>query len=68
MGNSDDLLAWAKASLPLKNTLLEADARLLEAAYQVIEETARPDTESDPPPSEAERALGPQSAEELPLS
>jgi hypothetical protein len=30
----DGLLAWAKASLPLKNTLLEADARILEAAYQ----------------------------------
>ncbi|WP_375775704.1 ERF family protein [Bradyrhizobium sp. ma5] len=28
-----NLLAWAKASLPLKNTLLEADARLVEAAY-----------------------------------
>ncbi len=30
----DDLLAWAKASLSLKNTLLEADARIIEAAYQ----------------------------------
>lgn len=30
----DGLLAWAKASLPLKNTLLEADARILETAYQ----------------------------------
>ncbi|MCK1722071.1 ERF family protein [Bradyrhizobium sp. 141] len=30
----EDLLAWAKISLPLKNTLLEADARVLEAAYQ----------------------------------
>jgi len=30
----DDLLAWARISLPLKNTLLEADARILEAAYQ----------------------------------
>ena len=30
----EGLLAWAKASLPLKNTLLEADARILEAAYQ----------------------------------
>ncbi|MCK1312542.1 ERF family protein [Bradyrhizobium sp. 23] len=40
MGNSHDLLAWAKASLPLKNTLLEADARTLEAAYQLrFEET-----------------------------
>ncbi|WP_375159489.1 ERF family protein [Bradyrhizobium sp. RDT46] len=30
----DELLAWARISLPLKNTLLEADARVLEAAYQ----------------------------------
>ncbi|TYO63870.1 DUF968 domain-containing protein [Bradyrhizobium hipponense] len=32
---SEDLLAWAKASLPLKNTLLEADARVVEAAFQM---------------------------------
>ncbi|WP_342733586.1 ERF family protein [Bradyrhizobium sp. B117] len=31
---SDELLIWAKASLLLKNTLLEADARILETAYQ----------------------------------
>lgn len=30
----EGLLAWAKASLPLKNTLLEPDARLVETAYQ----------------------------------
>ncbi|MGT2504147.1 ERF family protein [Bradyrhizobium guangxiense] len=30
----DELLAWARISLPLKNTLLEADAHVLEAAYQ----------------------------------
>src|SRR3954451_24660209 len=29
----EDLLAWAKASLPRKNTLLEPDARIVEAAY-----------------------------------
>lgn len=29
-----DLLAWAKACLPRKNTLLEPDARIVEAAYQ----------------------------------
>ncbi|MCP1970835.1 ERF family protein [Bradyrhizobium elkanii] len=29
----DDLLVWAKASLPLKNTLLESDAKLVEGAY-----------------------------------
>ncbi|MGY4286208.1 hypothetical protein ACVWXO_005428 [Bradyrhizobium sp. LM2.7] len=39
----DDLLAWAKASLPLKNTLLAADARIVEAAYQnKLEDAARP--------------------------
>ncbi|MCK1406637.1 ERF family protein [Bradyrhizobium sp. 76] len=46
--DSDDLLAWAKASLPLKNTLVEADARALEAAYQMrLEEMARPEAEND---------------------
>ena len=40
----DDLLAWARTSLPLKNTLLEADARMLEAAYQKrLEDAALPD-------------------------
>ncbi|MGR4929859.1 hypothetical protein ACIPUD_24115 [Bradyrhizobium sp. CAR08] len=39
----DDLLAWAKISLPFKNTLLEADVRVLEAAYQKrVEEAALP--------------------------
>ncbi|KYG21658.1 single-stranded DNA-binding protein [Bradyrhizobium sp. AT1] len=42
--DGEDLLAWAKISLPLKNTLLEADARILEAAYQKrFEEAALPD-------------------------
>ncbi|QIP01722.1 ERF family protein [Bradyrhizobium symbiodeficiens] len=42
--SGEDLLAWAKISLPLKNTLLEADARILEAAYQKrFEEAALPD-------------------------
>ena len=41
----NDLLAWAKATLPLKNTLLEPDARLVEAAYQTkFEDTARPES------------------------
>ncbi|WP_244609065.1 ERF family protein [Bradyrhizobium sp. SUTN9-2] len=31
---SEGLLAWAKRSLPLKNTLVEVDARILETAYQ----------------------------------
>lgn len=39
---SDGLLAWAKVSLPLKNTLLAADARIVEAAYQgKLEDAAR---------------------------
>lgn len=41
----NDLLAWAKATLPLKNTLLEPDARLVEAAYQTkLEDAARPES------------------------
>ncbi|MGY4429450.1 hypothetical protein ACVWWO_001927 [Bradyrhizobium sp. F1.13.1] len=41
---SETLLDWAKISLPLKNTLLAADARMLEAAYQKrFEEVALPD-------------------------
>ncbi|WP_027525470.1 ERF family protein [Bradyrhizobium sp. Ec3.3] len=36
----NDLLTWAKASIPLKNTLLEADARMVEAAYRAKLETA----------------------------
>ncbi|WP_045007863.1 ERF family protein [Bradyrhizobium sp. LTSP857] len=34
LANADDLLAWAKTNLPLKNTLQEIDARSIEAAYQ----------------------------------
>ncbi|HLG81264.1 MAG TPA: hypothetical protein VKY22_09615 [Bradyrhizobium sp.] len=35
MSSTDqELLAWAKEELPKKNTLLEADARAAEAAYQ----------------------------------
>lgn len=65
---SDALLAWAKASLPLKNTLLEADARAMEAAYQMrLDEVARSETEPDLPSSEAEHARGQRLAEELPL-
>ncbi|MGR4929869.1 ERF family protein [Bradyrhizobium sp. CAR08] len=37
---NEDLLGWAKASLPLKNTLLEVDARLVEVAYQMRVEKA----------------------------
>lgn len=39
----EDLLAWTKISLSLKNSLVEADARILEAAYQKrFEEAALP--------------------------
>ncbi|UPK33956.1 ERF family protein [Bradyrhizobium sp. 186] len=31
---SEGLLGWARVSLPLKNTLVEADARIIEVAYQ----------------------------------
>jgi hypothetical protein len=40
--SGDDLLNWAKTSLPLKNTLLEQDARAVEAAYQTRLEAAVP--------------------------
>lgn len=42
--SSEGLLAWTKVALSFKNTLLEADARVLEAAYQKrFEEAALPD-------------------------
>ncbi|WP_245509741.1 ERF family protein [Bradyrhizobium vignae] len=34
LADGDGLLVWAKTSLPLKSTLREADARLVEAAYR----------------------------------
>jgi hypothetical protein len=34
--NGDDLAVWAHRRLPAKNTLMEADALLVEAAYQAI--------------------------------
>jgi hypothetical protein len=41
--SGNELLAWAKATIPLKNTLLEPDARLVEAAYQgKLEDGASP--------------------------
>ncbi|MGO4510815.1 ERF family protein [Bradyrhizobium sp. 2TAF36] len=40
LAGTEDLLAWAKASLPLKNTLQEIDARSIEAAYQARLESA----------------------------
>ncbi|TYO62047.1 hypothetical protein FXV83_35015 [Bradyrhizobium hipponense] len=32
--DGDRLLAWAKVGLPLKNILLEVDARTVDAAYR----------------------------------
>lgn len=40
--SGDDLLNWAKTSLPIKNTLLERDARAIEAAYQTKLEAVVP--------------------------
>ncbi|MCK1469186.1 ERF family protein [Bradyrhizobium sp. CW10] len=40
--SANDLLNWAKTSLPLKNTLLERDARSIGAAYQARLEAAVP--------------------------
>ncbi|QAU48733.1 ERF family protein [Bradyrhizobium guangzhouense] len=59
---SDDLLAWARTCLPLKNTLLEADARMLEVAYQKrLEEAAVPDAsvpEQGPRPAANNSVVG----------
>ncbi|MGF6432289.1 ERF family protein [Bradyrhizobium elkanii] len=60
----DDLLRWAKASLPLKNTLLEPDAKLVEALYLTkIQEADRaklaeqaPASDRDPPPEQLPEA------------
>lgn len=58
-----DLLAWAKVSLPLKNTLVEADARVLEAAYQKrFEEAVLPDLADQQPGPAVEQFL----SDELP--
>jgi hypothetical protein len=46
--STDALLAWAKASLPLKNSLTESDARHVETAYQRLLETACEPTTSAP--------------------
>ncbi|UWU66932.1 ERF family protein [Bradyrhizobium sp. NC92] len=46
----DGLLAWAKTTLPLKNTLRGADAHILEAAYQKqFEQVALPELIADAP-------------------
>ncbi|WP_448044753.1 ERF family protein [Bradyrhizobium liaoningense] len=64
--HGEALLAWAKISLPLKNTLLEADARVLEAAYQkMFEEAVLPGVDLAGPRSESE--VGLPRAEDHPL-
>lgn len=71
---STDLLGWAMASLPLKNSLQEPDARRVEAAYQAkLEDAARTQAnqpavlDGAPPlpaaPLPAEAALQPALAE-----
>lgn len=53
------LLAWAKSILPLKNTLREADARALEAAYERRnEEGTLPDSEQEYEEADPEPSLG----------
>ncbi|MBR0704317.1 ERF family protein [Bradyrhizobium diazoefficiens] len=49
---TEGLIAWAKASLPLKDSLVEADARTLEAAYeQKFEHPSFPDVDDGDRPS-----------------
>jgi len=53
--DTDDLLTWAKISLPLKNSLQETDARLVEAAYEKrLELAAANAEEARPEPNYAE--------------
>ncbi|WP_377827420.1 ERF family protein [Bradyrhizobium lupini] len=60
---SEDLLAWAKASLPLKNTLLAADARVIEVAYQSkLEDASRPAVDLADQVAAAGREQGPSGA------
>lgn len=70
LASDEGLLSWCKASLPLKNTLVEADARLVEAAYHrrleevtipaalIAEQERTPDNEQElgvaPPLADAE--------------
>jgi len=60
LSGSDAFLAWAKVSLPLKNTLQEADARMVETAYQARLEPPVPsavDTTGDERPDDADQGL-----------
>ena len=65
LSSSDDLLTWAKASLPLKNTLLEADARAVEAAYKTRLELDAPFLSN--PPQQARPAVADQAVTAEPL-
>ncbi|MGY4478384.1 ERF family protein [Bradyrhizobium sp. USDA 3364] len=58
--STEDLLTWAKANLPHKNTLIEDDARRVEAAYQRRLETVSPAT--DEPKGEPSASASPASA------
>lgn len=59
--DAGDFLGWAKATLPLKNTLLEADARSIEAAYQRrVEQAAIVNPAQDQPVPETGQPVTPQ--------
>ncbi|WP_375048884.1 ERF family protein [Bradyrhizobium sp. 8-10B] len=63
----DDLLRWAKASLPLKNTLLEPDAKLVEALYLTkIQEADRAKLAEQARASDRDPALPPEPLSEAP--
>ncbi|WLA79959.1 ERF family protein [Bradyrhizobium elkanii] len=63
----EDLLSWAKASLPLKNTLLEPDAKLVEALYLTkIQEADRAKLAEQAPASDRDPALSPEPLSEAP--
>lgn len=80
MQAGEDLLAWAQVSLPLKNSLLEADARAVEAAYEMrlgdaplfatrmAEQAPAPDGEQSMSPEPLRAApAGGSAAQEQPL-
>ncbi|MGY4458058.1 ERF family protein [Bradyrhizobium sp. LB13.1] len=56
---NEALLAWAKSNLPLKNTLLESDARLVEVAYhKKLEDVTRAsDSDVEPAPENSSELL-----------
>ncbi|EHR01337.1 ERF family protein [Bradyrhizobium sp. WSM471] len=59
---SENLLAWAKLNLPIKNTLQAPDAAAVEAAYQSrLEEVASPEAsgDQDSPPADRLPTLRP---------